>query len=118
MTWMNHKEILTNTAPDGDWYREWSPFTMKDIHQFLGLKIFHGLSPSPRLEWKFKSQCNDSVNENNFISNAFGPGAEKCLKQFKAFFACQDLALAVPDQKKDPIHKIRLMVYWINFCVH
>jgi hypothetical protein len=115
-TWTNRKAILTNAGPGGDWYPEWSPFTVKDIRQFLGLKIFHGLSPSPRVEWKFKSQREDSVNGNDFICNAFGPGAERRLKQFKAFFACQDPALAVPDRKKDPLHKVRPMVHWINFC--
>jgi hypothetical protein len=115
-TWSNRKAILTNAGPGGEWYREWRPFTMKDVRQFLGLKIFHGLSPSPRIEWKFKSQRDDPVNGNDFVCNAFGPGAERRLKQFKAFFACQDPALPVPDRKKDPLHKVRPMVNWINFC--
>jgi hypothetical protein len=115
-SWSNRKAILTNAGPGGEWYREWRPFTMKDVRQFLGLKIFHGLSPSPRVEWKFKTQRDDPVNGNDFICNAFGPGAERRLKQFKAFFACQDPALPVPDRKKDPIHKVRPMVAWINFC--
>jgi hypothetical protein len=41
---------------------------VKDICHFLGLKIFHGLSLSPRIEWKFKSQHEDSVHGNDFIS--------------------------------------------------
>jgi hypothetical protein len=115
-TWTNRKAILTNAGPGGDWYHEFRPFTVKEIRQFLGLKIFHGLSPSPRVEWKFKTQRDDPVNGNDYVSDAFGPGAERRLKQFKAFFACQDPALAVPDRKKDPIHKIRPMVSWINSC--
>jgi hypothetical protein len=99
-TWTNCKAILTNAGPGMDRYGEWNPFTVKDICQFLGLKIFHGLSPWPRIKWKFKSQCKDSVNGNDFICNPLGPGAERRLQQFKAFFACQDPALSSTRSKE------------------
>ena len=46
-------------------YKEFVPFTPKDIQMHLGLYILNGLSPSPQVDMKFKSQIQDPVQESN-----------------------------------------------------
>ena len=87
--WTNQKAILAGAGKDGTCYKDFFPFTAQEFRQHIGLYIFHGLSPSPRVENNF---CPDHVHEmhgNNFIYNSFGPNAERRHRHFKAFFRCK-----------------------------
>ena len=49
--------------------------------------MFHGISPSPKINMKFKDQKHDPVNGNDFISEVFDANANCRRKHFKWFFA-------------------------------
>jgi len=96
-------------------YDEWSgPFSVKELRQHLGLYIMNGLSPSPQLDFKFDP--NDKANYNPFISENLGStgNPQRRLKQFKAFFGCQDPLKPTPDRKASPLFKVLSIVKWIR----
>eukprot|EP00957_Ditylum_brightwellii_P145356 11069695-Ditylum_brightwellii.AAC.1 len=55
---------------------------------------------------EIKSQHDDPVNGNDFISHCFGPGGVLRHKQFKVFFAVQEPRLKPPSRKNHPTFKI------------
>ena len=119
--WLSIKQLtkFTNAkallAGAGDtMYPDWKPFTTKEIKQHLGLYMLHGLSPSPRVEYKFQPQRVDPVHGNDFVHSSFGPNAARRHKHFKAFFACQDARIQVPERKKYPNWKMRPFLKWMN----
>jgi hypothetical protein len=57
--------------------RAFTPFSTAETKRFIGLLLIHGLSPSPRVAYKFKSQENDPVNGNDLVNESFGSNAEK-----------------------------------------
>lgn len=121
-TYTNLKATLANAGPEGTCYKDFTrPFTPKEIRQYLGLYIWNGLSPSPRVEMKFKSQSDDPVQGCDFINQHFGPNAERRFRHFKCFFACQDPRHVTPDRNKNPLFKVAMIVKWINevgrYCV-
>ena len=75
----------------------------------------HGLSPAPRIEYKFQPQHKDRVGGNDFVYQSFGPNAERRHKQFKCFLACQDPGIAVPSKDVFPNWKIKPIISWINY---
>ena len=96
----NNKAILENAGEEGKPYPDWTHFTCKETRQHISLHIFHGLSPSPRIEMKFKSQAQDEVNGNDFINRAFGPNATRRHKMWKSFLCVQNPALRPPTTRK------------------
>ena len=97
MKWTNMKAVYAGAGPGGTCYKkDYQSFTVLELRQHVGLYIFHGLSPSPRIEDKFRPQSKDVVHGNDFIHDSFGPNAAKRHKHFKAFFACQDPSRPVP----------------------
>jgi hypothetical protein len=72
----------------------------------LGLYILNGLSPSPQVEMKFRSQSQDPVNGNDLAHKAFGHNAERRHRHFKAFFSVQDPRVNPPSRKTHPNHKV------------
>jgi hypothetical protein len=50
--WTNLKALLANAGTD-DCYKDFVPFTVKEVQQQLGLYILNGLSPSPTIDSKF-----------------------------------------------------------------
>jgi len=48
-------------------YKCFQPFNMDDTEHFIGLLMFHGLAPSPRILQKFHSQEANPVNGNGFF---------------------------------------------------
>ena len=72
----------------------------------LGLIVLNGLSTSPRVEYKFKSQNDDPVNGSDLVCASFGENAMKRYKLFKLLFAIQDPMIPVPSQKHAPNHKV------------
>jgi len=114
-TYSNLKAQLSNAGNGGTNYKDFKPFTCKEIRQFLGLYIFNGLSPSPRMEMKFKPQQYDPVQGNDFICQHIGSNADRRWRHFKAFFALQDPRKDTPPRKVQPLHKVHRVVNWINF---
>ena len=73
--WTNMKAIFAGAGPGGSCYREIHPFTVEEVQQHLGLYVFNGVAPSPRIELKFKPQRLDKVHGNDFIARSFGKNA-------------------------------------------
>lgn len=115
-TFTNTKAQLANAGKGGTFYRDYQgDFTVNETRQHLGLHIWNGLAPSPRMDLKFQSQSDDPVNGNDFIKANLGPGTERRHKHFRAFFAVCDQLKAIPDRKKTPLFKTQRLVRWINF---
>ena len=93
-------------------YPDWTPFTIKELHQHIGIRMLHGISPTPQLAMKFKSQTEDVVNGNDFVHRCFGPNAVRRHKHFRRFFAVQNPVLQVPPRSIQPNWKIR---EWLDF---
>ena len=81
-----HEGPIHECRTAGFLYPDFMPFRVAEIEMLLGLFIFNGLSPSPRIDQKFKSQWDDPVQGNDFIADLFGPNCLRRLKHFKAFF--------------------------------
>ena len=76
-SWTNAKGILTNCGQAGGQYDNWEYFRVSEIQQFIGLIILNGISISPRMEYKFKTQQEDPVNGNDLYASVFGANGEK-----------------------------------------
>ena len=85
---------------------DFKPFNTTETKRFLGLLLLHGLSPSPRISYKFRNQEKDPVNGNDLVSEAFGANAEKRYKMWKTFFAVQDPRKETPSMKTHPNFKV------------
>ena len=106
ISWTNANGILTNCGAVGGLYPTWKPFSIKEIQQFVGVYILDGLSISPQIQYKFKSQRQDPVNGNDLCYQVFGSDAEKRYKQFRSLFVIQDPMLPIPNRKLAPNHKV------------
>jgi len=104
-TYSNLKAILMN-AGSTFYTGTFKPFTPQEIQHFLGLYLLSGLSPSPQVKFKFLPQSMDDINGNDMCFHVFGPNAEKCHKECKAFFTVQDLRKAVPPRSTTQILKL------------
>ena len=111
----NLKAQLANAGPGGTCYPEWTPFSVKEIRQFLGVYIWNGINPSPRIEMQLKSPFDDPVHGNKYLYENIGRNGVRRFKEFRAFFACQDPRIAAPCKKSNPLFKISQLVKWINF---
>ena len=63
----NLKETLAGTDRGRTYYTDCVPFSIEEIREHVGLYDFHGLSTSPRIEFKFRYQHKDKVHGNDFI---------------------------------------------------
>ena len=113
--WTNLKETLEGAGKGGTYYTYCVPFLVEEVREHVGLYVFHGISPSPRIEFKFRSQHKDKVHGNDFIHRWFGPNAKRRHKHFKAFFSCQNPAIDTPDCSEYPNWKVRPLLMWMNF---
>ena len=99
----NLKADLAGAGRGGTCYPEFQHFTVQEIKQFMGFYIINGLSPSPRIEMKLKSQREDWLNGNDFINQSFR-GKSGTVEQrhwhFKAFLAMQNPRMEPPARKK------------------
>ena len=77
--------------------------------QHISLYLLQGLSPSPQVEMKFKSQVEDPVNGNDLVHQAFGGKSGRSVrrhKHFKSFFACVNPLIETPSRDTHPNWKI------------
>ena len=114
-TYSNLKAGLSNAGAGGTNYKDFKPFSCKEMRQFLGLYVLNGLTPSPRMEMKFKPQAVDPVQGNDFVYRNMGGNTARRWRHFKCFFALQDPRKDPPDRKKHPLFKVQRIVNWINF---
>jgi hypothetical protein len=105
-TWSNTKALLANAGGGGGPYANFKPFSMKEVRSHLGLYLLHGLSPSPRVEMKFRSQEEDPVNGNDMCHHVFGKAGVTRAKEFKAFFAAVNPLIPPPPTSRSPNHKV------------
>ena len=61
------KAVLTNTGKDGVIYRDWKPFTSKELMKHIGVYFLQGVSPSPQVEMKFNCQATNPCNGNDMV---------------------------------------------------
>ncbi len=76
-TYSNAKAMLSNAGQKGGIYTELTPFSPQEITSFLGLYVLHGLTPSPQVKMKFKSQLEDPVCSSDICHPVFGKNAKK-----------------------------------------
>ena len=69
----NLKATLECAGKGATYYTDCVPFSVEEICEHVGLYVFHGISPSRRIEFKFRSQHKDKVHRNDFIHRSFGP---------------------------------------------
>jgi len=95
-------------------HEDWSgDFTVKELRQFLGLYVINGISPSPGLERKFNAA--DNANYNAYVTHHLGgKNATKRLRQFRAFFSCQDPLKPTPSRTDSPLFKVLSVLKWIR----
>jgi hypothetical protein len=86
---------------------------VEDIEMFLGLYIFNGLAPSPRVKFKFKTQQQDLVQGNDFIAGIFGSNSVRRLKHFQTFFSVQNPLILPPSRKTNTNFKVDPFLTWI-----
>ena len=71
-SWANTKAIIANAGPDGVTYRDFFPFDVEELRSHVGIYVLQGLSPSPRVEYKFHRQIYDPVNGNDYVYQSTG----------------------------------------------
>ena len=89
-------------------------FTTSDIGKAIGLYLMHGISPSPRIEYKFKPQHTDPINGSDLVFNTFGLNAIKRFKEFKKYFTMYDSREVALPRKECPNYKVKFLFDWMN----
>ena len=105
--WTNQKAWLAGMV-------DWKPFDPREIRQHFGLYVLHGLSPTPRVEYKFKPQKLDRVAGNDFVYSSFDANAERRHKHFKSFLSCVDPLIDPPPRGVNPNWKVHSIIKWMN----
>jgi len=113
--WTNLKATLMEAGEGRTMYSDWKPFTIRELRQHFGLYIFSGLSPSPAIERKFKSQSEDSVQGSDFIYHLFGLNSTRRHRHFKTFLGVQDPAIQTPLLTKYNKWNIRPLLKWMDY---
>ena len=99
---INLKATLAGAGKGGTYYTGFVTFSVEEIREHVALYVFHGISPSPMIDFKFRYQHKYKVHGNYFIHRSFGPNAKRHHKHFKAFFSCQNPAIDTPDRSEYP----------------
>ena len=108
LSWTNTKARMMN-AGLGGMYDEFTNFNLTEFCRHIALYLFQGLSPSPQIEMKFKSNREDPVNGNDFIHTSFGSSSGRSARRhrhFKCFFACVDPTYPTPSRDTHPNWKV------------
>ena len=100
--WTNLKATLAGAGEGGICYHEWKLFSPRELCQHFSIYIFNGLSPSPRLENKFRPHSENPVHGNDLVYHLYGPNIEQCHQYFTRFLAVQDPGIDIPAKNKYP----------------
>ena len=74
--WKNYTNLKASLCHAGiKIYKHWEDFTTVEIRRFVGLYVIDGVSPSPRVDMKFRPQSEDPVNGNDLCHVVFGNNA-------------------------------------------
>jgi len=103
--WTNAKVILGYVGRGGA-YNGFTDFDIEEIKRFAGLYVMNGINVSPRIEYKFESQENDWVNENDALNHAIGIQGVHRRKHFMYLFVVQDLMCTIPDRTSPSNHEV------------
>ena len=63
--WINVKAMIDNAGKQGVKYADFTDFKKCELMSHLSLYLLHAISPSPRIDMKFKSEAEDPVNGSN-----------------------------------------------------
>lgn len=113
--WTNVNAILGNVGLGGI-YPNFTPFSVDEIKSHLALYILNGLNISPRVEWKFRSQCEDPVNGSDLCYDIFGKNSTLRHREFKNLFAIQDPVSNVSPRSLAPNHKVDCFFLTYSKC--
>ena len=104
-TWTNAKATAVGAGETV--YRDFKPFTLLEIRQFIALYLFNGLAPKPQIELMFQNQARNPIFGNDLIARTIPNGVRRH-RHFKAFFACCNPFQPCPENQKKqrPLFKI------------
>ena len=71
-SWINVKAMIANAGKRGGKYADFIDFTKCELMSHLSLYLLHAISPSPRLDMKFKREAEDPVNGLTLCNEVFG----------------------------------------------
>jgi Transposase IS4 len=111
----NLKAQLANAGRGGTCYKDWTPFCVKEIRQFLGLYIWNGINPSPQIDMQLRPPSEDPVHGSQYLYEHIGSSGVRRFREFRAFFSVQDPRATPPDRKSNPLFKVSQVIKWINF---
>ena len=72
----------------------------------LSLYLLYAISPSPRLDMKFRSEAEDPVHGSNLWNEVFGKPGVTRHKEFKAFFSAINPIIPTPSTNTHPNWKV------------
>ena len=84
--WTNIKASHAGAGKVGTCYKDFTPFSVEELRRHVGLYVWNGLSPSPHVEMKFKSQQQDILHGSDFVYSSLDKNAERRHKYFKVCF--------------------------------
>ena len=90
----------------GGKYKGFVDFDKREFMSHLSLYLLHSISPSPQIDFKFKSEIEDPVNGSTLCNEVFGKGGVTRHKEFKAFFSATDPIYPTPPTDTHPNWKI------------
>ena len=97
--------IILNLFQGGK-YADFIDFTKCELMSHLSLYMLHAISPSPRLDIKFKSESEDPVNRLTLCNEVFGKSWVTWHKEFKVFFNATDPIIPIPSRNIHPNWKV------------
>ena len=103
--WLNVKAKMGNAGRGGR-YKNFRDFDKDEFLSHLSLYLLHALSPSPKLDFKFKSETEDPVNGSTLCNEIFGKGGVTRHKEFRAFFSATNPIIPTPPTSTHPNWKI------------
>ena len=112
--WTNLKAMLAGSRVDESCYKDYKPFTAKELCQHFGVYLLHCLSPSPQVGQKSKPQIFDPVHRKDVVYNALDVNAVCCHRHFRAFFSCRNPLIETPSRESFPNWKVCPILLWIN----
>ena len=109
-SWTNTKAMIANAGRRGGRYGRFVDFSKVELMKHLSIYLFHGISPSPQIEFKFVHPNEDPVNGSALCNRIFGKSGVTRHKEFKAFFAAVNPIVPTPSTTTHPNWKIDPML--------